>query len=288
MNNSTVVGVDIGGSHITAAQVDAKTSEIIESTRMRSSVNSEQEASSIIGQWCEVIAKACGLPANASKKIGIAMPGPFDYQNGISFIKGQNKYDMLYGLNIKQLLAASLNLEVENIIFYNDAASVVRGEACAGAGKSYSRLIGITLGTGLGTSVFYDNHAKDAELWNSLFKESIAEDYLSARWLLTRYTELTGEIIPDVKQLASLWDTNNQVRDAFNEFGENLGLFLNSFIESQNPEAVILGGNIAKALKLFKESLQASLKTEYQTIPILQAKLGEEAALIGASSLWYA
>jgi glucokinase len=288
MNNSTVVGVDIGGSHITAAQVNVMTSEVVESTRMRRSINSTQEVSAIIGEWCEVIRDACGLPINASKKIGIAMPGPFDYQNGISFIKGQNKYDLLYGLNIKQLLAASLKLEVENIIFYNDAASFLRGEAYAGAGKSYSRLIGITLGTGLGTSVFYDNHAKDAELWNSPFKESIAEDYLSARWLLKRYAELTGESIPDVKQLASLCDTSNVARDIFNEFGENLGLFLNGFIEFENPEAVILGGNIAKALKLFKESLQASLKIEYQTIPILQAKLGEEAALIGASSLWYA
>jgi len=287
MHNSTVVGVDIGGSHITAAQVNVKTSEVVESTRMRRSINSRQGASAIIGEWSEVIRDACGLPANASKKIGIAMPGPFDYQNGISFIKGQNKYDLLYGLNIKHLLAASLNLEVENIIFYNDAASFLRGEACAGAGKSYSRLIGITLGTGLGTSVFYDNHAEDAELWNSPFKESIAEDYLSARWLLKRYTEFTGESISDVKQLASLWDTNNVSRDVFNEFGENLGLFLNGFIESKKPEAVILGGNIAKALNLFKESLHANLKAEYQTIPILQAKLGEEAALIGASSLWY-
>ena len=126
MINSTVVGVDIGGSHITAAQVDIKTSEVVESTRMRRSVNSGQGASSIIGQWCEVIREAWGAPVNASKKIGIAMPGPFDYQNGISFIKGQNKYDLLYGLNIKELLAASLNLKVENILLVLTIADLCR------------------------------------------------------------------------------------------------------------------------------------------------------------------
>jgi glucokinase len=44
-------------------------------------------------------------------RIGISMPGPFDYENGICLIKGQNKYEALYGLYIKGLLADKLGIE---------------------------------------------------------------------------------------------------------------------------------------------------------------------------------
>ena len=36
--------------------------------------------------------------------IGIAIPGPFDYGNGISLIKDLEKYESLYGTNIKETL----------------------------------------------------------------------------------------------------------------------------------------------------------------------------------------
>ena len=40
------------------------------------------------------------IPVNEVKAIGIAIPGPFDYVNGICLIKGVAKYENLYGFNI--------------------------------------------------------------------------------------------------------------------------------------------------------------------------------------------
>ncbi|HRP57404.1 hypothetical protein, partial [Agriterribacter sp.] len=65
--------------------------------------------------------------------MGIAMPGPFDYEKGISYITGLHKYEYLYGLNVKELLAAELNIPLGNIRMMNDAAAYLAGELKAGA-----------------------------------------------------------------------------------------------------------------------------------------------------------
>ncbi|WP_207421530.1 ROK family protein [Desertivirga brevis] len=287
MSNSIVMGVDIGGSHITAALVDLETRRVLKNTWTRNNVNSHDEVDEIIESWTVAIKDAFNSLKINITKVGIGMPGPFDYENGVCFVKNQDKYDSLYGLNIKNLLASALGTSPDKIRFMNDAACFLQGEAFGGAGKGFSRIIGLTLGTGLGSSVYADNIATDADRWNAPFKDSIAEDYLSTRWFIKQYKELSGNLVTDVKALVTLAESDPVAAEVFNLFGENLGVFLNEFIEAESPEAIILGGNIANAYHLFKDSLKNSIKGEFSTIPVFQALLGEEAALLGASSLWY-
>ncbi|MDB5015066.1 MAG: hypothetical protein JWQ25_3268 [Daejeonella sp.] len=54
----------------------------------------------------------------------------------------------------------------------------------------------------------------------------------------------------------------------------------------ENPEVVVLGGNIAKAYNLFIPNTLGVLEKKSIDIPILKAILGEDAAIIGAASLW--
>lgn len=287
MNESIVVGVDIGGSHITAALVDLKLRKVLKGSWTREGVNSHGSAENIIAIWSRAVKKACGAVNTEITKIGIGMPGPVDYENGTCFIKDQDKYESLYGLNIKTLLAESLQSCPDNIRMINDAACFLQGEAFGGAGKGFSTVIGLTLGTGLGSSVYNNYIASDADLWNSSFKESIAEDYLSTRWFVKRYAELKGDTVDDVKYLANLAETSAEARKVFEEFGTNLGLFLNSFMDAEKPEAVVLGGNIAHSFALFEKSLKNSVGGAYKNIPVFKAILGEEAAILGASSLWH-
>lgn len=287
MSNSIVMGVDIGGSHITAALVDLDARQVLQHTWTRKSVDSHEDASQIISSWQEAIKQAFSALQFKITKIGIGMPGPFDYENGICFIKEQKKYKSLYGLNIKELLAEALGLQPDKIRLMNDAACFLQGEAFGGAGKGFSKIIGLTLGTGLGSSVYAGNTAIDANLWNLPFKDSIAEDYLSTRWFIKRYEELSGKQIDNVKALAERTHSDNDALIVFSEFGNNLGAFLNQFIEIEKPEAIVLGGNISNAFSLFEPALRNSISASFQYIPIFPATLGEEAALIGASSLWY-
>lgn len=287
MSNSTALGIDIGGSHITAALVDLQSRSLIDGTWNRTRVNSQAKATEIIEAWAAVIREVFSKAPGEVKHIGIGMPGPFDYEEGISLMKGQHKFDSLYGLNVKQMLAESLEIDPSQIRFINDAGCFLQGEVFSGAGKGYERVVGLTLGTGLGSAIYTDGVAQDANLWCSPFKGKIAEDYLSTRWFVNRYKEVGGADVADVKALVALKDTDPKVTQLFNEFASNLGDFLLDFIKTGKPEAIVIGGNIANAADYFLPQVKKALQNAGFDIPVKIASLGEAAALIGAASLWY-
>lgn len=284
--SNVVLGIDIGGSHITAALVDLDTREVVEASWRRARVNSMGEADAIVREWCVVITEIFNTFKPAEQKLALAMPGPFDYEAGISLMKNQNKYDALYGLNVKELLSNECHLPVENIHMMNDAASFLQGEVFGGAAKGFHRAIGLTLGTGLGSSRVLDGLAEDADLWKAPFKDSIAEEYISTRWFVKRYAAVSGQTVKDVKELSEILPGNPLAQQVFDEFGTNLGIFLASFVAMDKPEIIILGGNVANALPLFEKALKAELAKHNITLPIKCATLGEKSAIVGAASSW--
>ena len=68
----------------------------------------------------------------------------------------------------------------------------------------------------------------------------------------------------------------------FKEFADNLGIFLTENFITFNPQALIICGNIAKAAALFLPHLKITLNY----LPIELVTLGEDAALLGAASLF--
>lgn len=286
MENPAVLGVDIGGSHITAALVDLKDGTLVQNSIKRNSVDSRGNAEEIFTAWCEVINKAFGNDFTTEKRIGIAMPGPFDYENGISLIKDQDKFNALYELDIKEELAKRLNVQPAHIKFVNDAAAFIHGEVFCGAAKGYDNVLGLTLGTGLGSAISINGIAKDAELWNSKFLSGIAEDYLSTRWFVNKYKSLTDNDIAGVKELAAIVNEDPYARQIFNEFGRALGHFLADFIKDTGSQVVVMGGNISQAFDLFAPPLIENLKAFHLSTEIKLTKLNEHAALIGAASRW--
>lgn len=286
MEKPAVLGVDIGGSHITAALVNLETGTLIQDSIKRNAVNSKQEKEAILSAWCSVITDAFESTNIQEKYIGIAMPGPFDYENGISLIKEQDKFNALYLVNIKEELASRLGIKPSAIHFINDAAGFMQGEVFSGAAKGHTRVLGLTLGTGLGSALSINGNALDAELWNSAFLDGIAEDYLSTRWFVGRYLELTGKALEGVKELTGLVDADPLAQQVFVEFGANLAQFLAPIIKKHEAEVVILGGNIAQAFNLFASSLNKGLQEQGLVTPIKLTELNEHAALIGAASSW--
>jgi glucokinase len=283
--DSLVIGADIGGSHITAGLVNLSTKELLLPSLVRKNILPEVGAAELIGAWADCIA-ASGRNAEP-KVICLAMPGPFLYDEGICLIKDQNKYPGLYGVNVKERLSAALHTSSGNIYLHNDAACFLQGEVFCGNLAGRDNLIGVTLGTGLGTAKLKNGQAGSADLWNLRFKDSIAEDYISSRWFVKRYLEETGKIITGVKEMVALAGADPLVEEIFKEFGINLGQFLNRFIALEHPEAVVIGGNIAKAFSLFKETLLEEIRRSNPFMPVHQTSHGENAALIGAVSSWY-
>ncbi|RZK79025.1 MAG: ROK family protein [Pedobacter sp.] len=277
------IGVDIGGSHITAAHIDPVSLSIIDSSMKRERVSSMDDAETIFSSWSSVLSSLIETDGQEHSKIGIAMPGPFDYEKGICLMKGQEKYDALYGINVRTILSERLGIPGSDIIFINDAEAFLRGELASGAAAAYDKAIGITLGTGLGSTSNCNGEVVDMNLAFYPFLDSIAEEYISTRWFLKRYKELTGKEIKNVESFLSTdcLDTKAQI---FDEFATNLASFLNDFIADQKPQILVIGGNIAKTWDHFIDLLKERIVDK--SVVIKRTEMWEDAALVGAGCTW--
>jgi glucokinase len=282
LSGSFILTADIGGTHITSAVYDGEKNSVIDESISRVGFSSKGSAWDILNSWAEALSQTLRKTEVAISGVGIAMPGPFDYETGVSYITGLSKYESIYGMNIKQQLAEILQFPIGIFRFRNDAEAAIAGEVAAGAGKGADRIIGITLGTGFGSAWSLDGITKDLNLGSKPYKNSIADDYLSTRWFLKRYHELTGLSVMGVRELALMADHNPMVKEVFNEFAVNMSDFLLEPILHLKPGALVICGNIAKASQLFLPFV--SNRLSMTTLKIGQ--LGEYAALIGVADLF--
>jgi glucokinase len=274
---------DIGGSHLTAAIVSIDARAVLKETQQRVPVDCHASLSEILNQWSTALNKVMDLSGLEIDHLSLAVPGPFDYQNGVSLIKGMHKYDALYGADIKQLISNATGITAKNIVFRNDAEAFLHGEVIAGAASGYNHVAGLTLGTGMGSAISKNGNTWDAN-WGSLsYQDSIADDWFSTRWFVNNFYEQTGIRCSGVKELAILASKNSQANDVFKLFGRNLGDFIGKQIENDPPHCVILGGNIARCHELFLHELCDRLAPHIAAGNIKLAELGEDAALVGAA-----
>src|ERR1700679_1328847 len=94
--SSFILTADIGGSHITTGIYNVNTRTIMEESVIRVELVSKGSADDILTSWenaFKQVLKSTGLSAAG---LSVAMPGPFDYEKGISYIKGLDKYEALY------------------------------------------------------------------------------------------------------------------------------------------------------------------------------------------------
>lgn len=275
-----VLGADIGGSHITVSVINTEDKNLLRQSYVRESLDSTSSMAEIMESWAHAIKKSIALSGHKISQIGLALPGPFDYEKGISYIKNQGKYENLYQVNIKEKLSEALVLPVDNLWLDNDASCFLKGEIFVENLNINENILGLTLGTGLGSVVAINGQVKDAALWCSTFKDKQAEDFISTRWFLKRYQEISGDFIGSVKLICQ---EGNYIYIAqlFKEFGENLHDFLTIQIDTFQPRVIVIGGNIAKASKYFMPYL-STLK-----VPVKITTIGEDAALIGAASNFF-
>jgi glucokinase len=295
MKRTLAIGVDIGGSHISCAAVDLDKFRILDETRTERAVDNKAEASTIVGVWSQAISDVMKkIPENSLKGIGFGMPGPFDYVKGISYIKGVAKYENLYGCNVKNSISDNLNLHDSlPVRFMNDVSIFAVGEALVGKAANYKRSMSVTLGTGFGSAFIADripivdgpDVPKLGCVYHLPYGDNIADDYFSTRWFIGQYRKLTGKQLSGVKEFAELAGTDEIVMELFNEFGNNLGVFLAPWLKKFRAEIVVVGGNISHAYNLFGDIFEKSLRNEGCSCKVELSELKEDAAFIGAAYL---
>ena len=289
------IGADIGGSHITCAAIDLSSGKLLRDTLTERPVDNKASADMIIGVWSEALSAVIkNVDGSQLKGIGFAMPGPFDYVKGISYIKGVAKYESLYGLNITDAISSRLKVPDDFLIrFMNDASAFAVGEAWAGSASSVDRSLSITLGTGFGSAFIADRIPivdgplvpKIGCVYHLPYLNGIADDYFSTRGLLGRYKNLTGKQLSGVKEMASLAGSDKEVLNLFIDFGDKLGEFLAPWLKGFGAEILVIGGNISHASNLFGSVLEERLKKENVHCKVALSTLKEDAALLGSAYL---
>ena len=293
--SNLVVGADIGGSHITCALYDTDKKTFKNTKRFRTTVNSQDAGQSILDSWAETITRAMeDAGDNGITGIGFAMPGPFDYPNGISLIKGVHKFEDLYGVNIGEEIRKRLSLRNDfPVRFLNDAACFAIGESFREPVLQHERLLAITLGTGFGTT-FIENHLPvagrdgipdDGFLYHIPLENATADDHFSTRWFVKQWKETTGEEIEGVRQLAQTTENVTLAKELFRTFGEKLGKFLHPWMSGFGADCLVLGGNISAAYPLFKNPLKNAFETAGLQMTIVVSANSEDASITGAAML---
>ncbi|PWL39504.1 ROK family protein [Flagellimonas aquimarina] len=291
-----VIGVDIGGTHISSAVVDVREKRIIDDTYTTSHVANLESLEAIMETWASTLNKTIHAAAEIPLLgIAFAIPGPFDYKEGIAKYPEGFKYGALYQAKIEEnlnpLLSHSSHLPMR---FLNDATSFAVGEAWLSHADGNRKQLCITLGTGLGAG-FIENGVPivtgntvppNGCLWNILHEDGMADDYFSTRGFIKAYHQATGKNIVGVKELVDNFDADAKIKEVFHDFGNNLGGFLTPWLKKFQADVLVLGGNISKAYSCFGVALEQCLDQNDLIIPIRISHHMEKGAIIGCTRMF--
>jgi len=86
---SLALGIDIGGSHITAGMVDPAQKKVIETSVVRQLVNRHSPAAEILGVWAATINDRLLKFQQQGTSVGVAMPGPSIQMGFVLYVNGE-------------------------------------------------------------------------------------------------------------------------------------------------------------------------------------------------------
>lgn len=299
--------LEIGGTHVTAALVvagpagqrgQAATWTVVPGSVTRRDLDAHGSAEELLDA---IAVAANALGSNHSGGWGIALPGPFDYANGIARYEHVGKFDHLHGVDVRAGLAARLLMEPKGIVFLNDADAFGIGEFAIGVAGSSRRAACITLGTGVGSTFLADglpvksgaDVPPDGSCYLLEYRGRPLEETVSRRAIRSAYAAAAGlqhpdgQDTPDVREIAEARRAGDAVAarvldDAFAAVGEAAGPYLLRF----GAEVLIVGGSMADSWDIVEPALRKGLATagpELGSLPVSRAERAEDAGLIGAA-----
>lgn len=283
--NKFIIALDVGGSSVKSGIVDLTSHSITGFTT--TSIDSRGSADAILKTLSAIIQHHWDTTPQI-KGIGFGFPGPFDYKMGISWIAGVEKYEAIYGMNIHNALNTMLPDITVPLRFRNDAEAAIVGEGVYGVGKEYSRIIGLTLGTGCGSAFLVEGIPQtqgkgvpdNGWVYQIIYKGEPVDEIFSTRGLLKRLASAWVDIdsVFDAVQQAT---SSSKIRAVLESFGDDLAQFLKPLVTDFEANAVILQGGIAQGFPYFEDAMKAHL-----SIPVLKGELEQDAALLGIANLF--
>ena len=226
--------------------------------------------------------------------VGIAVSGTGQINGMIGKVIGGNPIIPNWiGTNLVKILEEKYNLP---IVLENDVNCVALGEKWVGAGKDLSNFICLTIGTGIGGGILLNNQLfrgenfVAGEFGHILIKKGEFEQFASTTALIRLVKERTGKTL-NGKEIFDLEKKEIlEYQEVISEWIENLTDGLSSIIYCFNPANIILGGGVIEQgeplINRIKNSLFKKIGPQFkEKLNIIQAKLGNNAGMIGASYL---
>lgn len=279
------VGLDIGGTNIAVALVSNE-GVVVKKLTMPTQASKGQKI--VISNIKRIISYIIN---DKVKGVGVGCPGPLRLPDGVMI----NPVNLpLKNFKIKSVIEKEFGVPV---VVCNDANCFVLGEATFGRAKNCKTVVGLTLGTGVGGGIVINKEiihgASNAGEFGacSIKFDGVkgkhgnlgeVEDYLSARGIMKLAKGLKAKTPLDVYNLAV--KGNKNALNVFEEYGRLLGFVITNLIFTFDPEAIVIGGNIAKASKFFNKSMLAEVKkrTMYNNAMIYASEDSERFAILGA------
>jgi glucokinase len=284
-----VVALDVGGGSVKSG-VFAPSGRLVGGPSAMP-IASGGAAGEILGTLAEVIERErAHVPAGAGWRLALGFPGPFDYAAGVSRIRGVAKYEALFGCDVGAALRERLRAwpPVE-LRFFNDALAAIVGETRAGAGRGVERVVGITLGTGLGSAFLIGGRPVDdgagvpagGWLYPCEHDGRAADEIFSTRGVRAR-AEAAGLAGVDEPGLVTRAGSGEaRALAVWGEFGVELGRFLRPHVAAFGAERVLVLGGLAAGWEFFGPALRGELGG----VRAERGELGARAALEGLRGL---
>jgi glucokinase len=271
------LGIDIGGTSIVAARFSEN--EMLEKREVPT--GADRPADQIMESLYEAIALVL---TDEVVGIGIGMPGFMNAETGE--IMQINNIPSFNGYAIKPRVEERFNLPTfQN----NDANCFALGETYYGAGKKYTNLVGVTLGTGLGGGIILNRKIHTGlmggagELGCVPFHGGISEDICSAALFKNKYKTTGTELYKKAKS------GDQAALAVFDELAHNIGELFRIVMYVLAPEAFIVGGSVANSWDLLEKPLRDEVDNFLvpmisKNVDLVRAEL-DNAGLYGAAAL---
>jgi glucokinase len=278
MVGEAILGIDLGGTQVRVGKVRAGEIQRRETSR----ISGHERAEVVLGEIFrtvdpvfdgEVIGIGCGAPSVVDTERGVV----YSVENIPSWreVPLKDELENRYGV------PAYIN---------NDANAFATGELHFGKGRGCHNLVGLTLGTGLGAGIIIGGRLYSGancgagEIGAIPYREHTLEHYCAAPFF-QRQAGVSGEVLA---RWARAGDA--QALRLFEAFGFELGYAIMVVLYAYDPELIVLGGSISRALPWFEGGMRERLK-EYAYRHVLERVRIEPsgmegAAILGAAALY--
>lgn len=308
MSDQRALGIDIGGTKIAVAAVDG-------SGRIHAQTSLATEAELGFGRAVErmlaagdeVLARA-GWPRSELCGVGVGCAGPLSAERGVI----DNPYTLPTWSNCDIVTPLGAALE-RPAYLENDADAAALGEWFAGAARGASRVVMLTIGTGVGGGVVLDGRVyrgtrgEHPELGHmpiaqfAVDGDSEAACYCGTRGCLEAIASGTG-IAEAGKRFG--FEDSRAVFAAYRQGNADaagivarvqraLEMATWTVLHTFMPEVIVLGGGLGDAqFELWRPAMEACTQratmVPAEGVRIVKAALGNDAGLVGAASLAFA